>query len=334
MDVLSLSPHLDLEQGELSDYGEDTNIDDSIGGPGPGSSSLQQQQHSSPIRDNNNNSVLDNFLADIHQGVSQEEQDNHDIVDTLAAEAMAEKGPILHASVAKLIGNHLSRDFSRTQQGQEDQLSPGSLVFNKLKTYKVPENVSQLIPCRVNDSVAKALPSGAKKVCTELHMVESALCKAMTAQGLAMEKLIMLKNHLPNSTMNEFNEVFRCLADSVEFSAFSRERVNDSRRSRLLSNLNSNYRHLNSTTQASNGLLFGNDLEAAMRSVESTNRLSQKLSASRQSSTHYSSSFLERGRGRGRQRPRPRDHQYQPYSQNSFQTAHRGSRPFNRNKAK
>lgn len=57
-----------------------------------------------------------------------------------------------------------------------------------------------------------------------------------------------------------FNDIFTPLADSVEFGAFARSKVNESRRAQIL-----------------HGLLFGTDMESAMRTVEQTNKLSLRV---------------------------------------------------------
>ena len=181
-------------------------------------------------------------------------------------------------------------------------------MASKFKEFPVPENIPSLCPNRVNDGVFKALSAPCKKLNGDLHLVETALCKSMNAQALALEKLVDLKAKLSKDLGAQVNEVFTLMANSVEFNCLARARTNEVRRAQILNGLNANYKHLAVETKPENGLLFGSNLEASMRSVEVSNRLSQKLSA-------RPHPFLGHQRGRGQPRRRgfaPRGG-YQPY---------------------
>lgn len=280
-----------------------------------------------PIQDNNNSSstlassgvdpgdcALQDFLGSMSRNedreTPQELQDS--FLDILAAEAEAKDGPAILPAVAKLVENHLIRKFQRGSGGEHDPASQSSMVVDKFKKYPVPSNLSKLKSCRTNDSVFKAMTPMSKRCNGDLHLAESALCKGITAQATAMQELAGLKHKLPKSVSAGFDNIFRHMADAVEFTAFSRSKVNETRRETILSNLNTNYKPLVSNTTPENGLLFGDNLENAMRSVETSNRLAQRLSAPRSMSRPF---LGFRGRSRGRNRPHSYRTQYQPRQQ-------------------
>lgn len=240
---------------------------------------------------------LNNFLTDIDK--EQANDDVEDFLAALAAETQETEGPPLQENVAKLINNNLKRNFDKpldkfATTGEEK--SQGALVITKMKEFDVPSNTPQLKSCRINESIFKALSPAVKRETGDMLYVESAMCKTMVAQGKAMDKLVELRQQLNADGTKILNEVFKCMSDAIEFSAFARSRTNDCRREKVLSNLNTNYGHLRSSTKAENGQLFGDDLETAVKNVETTNRLANKLSAPRGSSRP----FLGRGRFRGR----------------------------------
>ena len=247
-----------------------------------------------------------------------QQPDDDEFINNLAQLAAVEKsGPATSAPVAKLISNHISRDYDRNSSSKTSigDITPTNLVIQKFAKYPVPANITGLMSCKVNDSVFKALNPTSKKFNGELHLAEAAVCKSLAAQTQAFEKLADLKSQLKDSPLREqFNTVFSLLADSVEFCSFNRAKVNETRRVHMLSSLNDNYKHLVTETKAENGLLFGNNLESAMKSVEQTNRLSRKLAPN--TKLTGSKPFLGRGyppQGRGRGRYRQTQQRYVPF---------------------
>jgi hypothetical protein len=211
------------------------------------------------------------------------------------------EGPPFQENIAKLFKAHLGRDFRKSTRSPLEDRSQAAEVINKMKSFTIPSNVSDLKSCKVDECVFKAMSPSQKRESGQLAYVESALCKTMAAQGFAMSKLAELRKQLSSDQVKTVNEVFKSLAGAVEFATFARARVNDHRREKILMGLNSNYNHLLSTTKAENGLLFGDDLATAMKNVETTNRLANKLSSGNKGNQQ---SFLGRGpqRGRGRYR--------------------------------
>ena len=240
-------------------------------------------------------------------------------INCLALEIQDISGPPLQDNVAKLINNNLKRDFRRVTGRSVDDNPQAAVIVNKLKSVPVPENVPDLKSCKSNDCVHKALSMSQKRENSDLMVIESAICKAVVTQGEVMGKLVNLKKNLDSSFTDQFNDIFKSMASSFEFDIFARSRLNDYRRSRVLAGLNSSYAHLGNTTKPGDGLLFGNDIESAIRNVDVTNRLSNKLSVSARDSS--SRPFLGRGRGRGRPPYRGRGYHHQthrqPYRQHS-----------------
>lgn len=170
----------------------------------------------------------------------------------------------------------------------------------------------------------KALPPSAKKDSNDLQVIESALCKSATVQAKALDKLAELNKELNTSQKGALSEAMRAISDAVEFTVFARSRVNDTRRDRILLNVNSNYRNLSFTTKPANGWLFGSEMESSMKAVETSNRLAQKLI--RPSNKNHFLGQRERGRhhtrGRGfHQRGNQRGGYRQSYPQRQNQTS-------------
>ena len=308
------------EEGELLDFDSMDNsheIDDTpVSCVDPGEQALGEFLDSTQGNDNNNTNT----------SAGEEDQFQTDnFIDELASLCEAEKhGPAVSEPVSKLFNNHLNRDFGAANSNNRNKFLQGgnsqtTLVINKFEKYPVPVNLQNIKSCRVNDGVFKAMNAPTKKSNSDLHHVEAAICKAVTAQARIFDKLASLKASVSDKSLkSEFNEVFSLMADSVEFCSFARTKTNDVRRTQILTSLNDNYKHLITETKAEEGLLFGSNLENAMKSVESTNRLSKKLCANQPNNNYnnnhfrnYNKPFLGQGRGRGR--GKPRNHRYQPY---------------------
>ena len=317
---------LDFEEDEEGELSEDAGgVDPSDSAPIPSSSNiLLSTATTTSISARNSASAstgvdpgdcaLDEFLGTFDKSAPSIQKDSQDdFLEKLAAEAEIKDGPDIMPSVTKLINNHLARKFQRGNGGEHDPTSQTSAVVDKFKRYPVPANLAKLKSCRTNDSVFKAMTTTSKRCNGDLHLAESALCKSITAQATALQDLANLKNNLPKSVSTQFDNVFRSLADAVEFSVFSRAKVNETRRENILANLNNNYKHLASNTVPENGLLFGDNLETAMRSVETSNRLAQRLSAPKPTTRPFLG-YRQRARGRNRTQPQ-RGHYHQPHYQ-------------------
>lgn len=266
-------------------------------------------------------SALDTFLQ---SNANANDRADNNVIEDLAAEAAVLEGPAVHNSVAKLVNNHLDRDFRKSTQASDsssNNVSATARVLEKLSQTLIPENLPLLQSCRVNEGMFKAMTAIPRKYNGELRLIESATCKAMVCQAQAMEKLLNLKSLAAKSLGPSFDEVFKDIATSIEFSAFGRAKVNSARREIILDNVNDSYKHLSRTTVPAGGLLFGDDLQNAMKSVESSNRLSVKLSdrLGKPNNSGFRPFLGQRGRFRGRPRSG-----YHPYTQARSQPHYRG----------
>lgn len=300
------------------DYDEVLQLDDEVSGTyfNDDEDTLSQNEGATGSNDPGL-AALGEFLTNTQSKKASEEEHcsatNEDqFLNQLACLAAEKQGPEVHVAVATLVNNNLKRDFTKGNRSFEDDNSQTSLVVNKFKKYPTPANVSQTMPCRVNDGVFKAMKAQSKKLNSELHLVEITNCKAINAQITSMEKVLELKSLIKKPELEDkFNEVFSHLANSIEFLCLGRAKTNDIRKEQILGQLNDAYKHLASETKPEMGLLFGENLEAKMRSVESANRLSKKLSSSTTTNP-----FLGRGSTRNRGRYRSRGYNsrgYQPY---------------------
>ena len=261
----------------------------------------------------NTNYSINQLIAEAEKAESSDEiNKDDDILAFLTAQAQEKVGPPLADNVTKLITCLLKKDYRRFVNGSFDDQSHGAEMVKKMRDVLIPDNVPDLKACKVNDCIFKSLPPAIKKESAEMQVVESALCKGITAQAKVMELLMGLKKEISASANAKINETLKLLNDSIEFSVFARSRVNDSRRDRISTNINSAYRNLNVTTKPADGLLFGGEMEAAIKQVETTNRLASKLAP--RDNNNRRGPFLYRGpRGRGRgyhQRGRFHHHPY------------------------
>lgn len=123
----------------------------------------------------------------------------------------------------------------------------------------------------------KALRPTAKRNCACLQLIElTIICKDTVTEEIAVRKIADLREKLIGSSLND---VVRIMADSIEFDTFARGRVNGTRRDMILFDININYWHLANVTGTKGGLLFGDNIEGAVRLVEPANRQFKKYSA-------------------------------------------------------
>ena len=223
---------------------------------------------------------LGEFLEEVADDEDHSQQPVHldaedNFLSQLAEAVVDKEGPSVSGPVAKLVGNHLNRNF-RGRKSSDKAIQANDLI-DKLSTIPVPANLSELRTCKVNEGVYKAMPYGAKRLNAELQLVESSICKSLTSQALAVDALLQIKAEAPAELRPKFNEAFTHFANAIECEAFARYKTNDARRGQILAGLNEDYKFLSSETKPENGLLFGSNLESAMKSVESANRSSRKL---------------------------------------------------------
>lgn len=232
-----------------------------------------------------------------------------DLLIAITNELQETQGERVPDKVAALLNAVCLKDFKKPG-------TAASEVMEKLRLVSTPENLSFLQPTRVNDSVFRALTaSTAKRVNQEGHTVELALTRAICLQTKILQQLTT--NTMSDSAKQDS---IRKLAQSTEFLAFSRHKVNELRREVIVSNLNANYKSLGNSTKVENGLLFGSQLETSMREVESASKLTRRLSRASGSGSPFlgprpprEGHFYQRNsrqRGRGWRRGYPPHRQY------------------------
>ena len=111
--------------------------------------------------------ALGNFLNETqppgdeeHSQGDNAEEVNDQYLSELANQCFEKQGPAVATPVAKLVNNHLARDFSAklgTSRTNEDSSQSG-LVMAKLKNIPVPTNLTELRSCRVNDAMTPMTP--------------------------------------------------------------------------------------------------------------------------------------------------------------------------------
>jgi hypothetical protein len=241
-------------------------------------------------------------IDDMIRAVSSKEGDKDEeenILEMLAKQAEEKCGPPTGDHTAKLVNCFLNKDYRRIVNGSLDDHSQGATMVNKLKEIAFPSNIPNIKINKVNDCVYKALTPSVKKESNDIQVIESALCKAITTQCRVFDKLTDMIPGASPAQNKAITDIMKTMSDSVEISVFARARLNDCRRDKILGSVNSTYRNLSLTTKPTGGWLFGTEMEAAMKEVESSNKLAQKL---RQPSR---SPFLGQGsRGRGFSRHR------------------------------
>ena len=209
MDNQAQDIHPETEEGEL--YEEDQMV-----------RGVDPSDHQT----NNNNAdpgaqALGAFIDETQTPDSEDqsqEAENDQFLAELAEQASDTQGPAVAPAVAKLVQNHLSRDFT-SKIWNKDSSQPG-MVLSVQKVHKfinvpVPVNLTGLRSCRVNDGVFQAMTPGSKKANAELHMSESAWCKSLIAPSSALEKLAAIKDKCSKDMRGSFNAVFGLLADSI-----------------------------------------------------------------------------------------------------------------------
>lgn len=218
--------------------------------------------------------------------------------------------------MGKLI-NHHARDF-----GQPEDKAVSSKDTSQPAL--VASNLCQLCLCQANVDVLTAMTPSAKIINEDLHLVEAAICNSLSSQALAFDKLMALKEMVPISCRDKFNDIFDLMENSVELSSFGRARVNESRRNQIHLSIKDNYPQLAHETRPENGLLFGNNLEHAMKSVKSPKGPGKKLSGSANESSRFFLGQSQKGSEQSCKgyHPYHQSQRYQAPHRNQFQQYH------------
>ena len=150
----------------------------------------------------NSDEPLNDFIGSLKSNNNKShDSDGVDMVELLAIQAQELSGPAFSDNVAKLANCLVTKDYKKMLNAPLDETSHGAKAVSKIEDCKIPSNVSELKSCKVNDCVYKVLRTDIKKNSNNLHVVESAICKSITAQGLVLDKLAqMILNRLSSLT--------------------------------------------------------------------------------------------------------------------------------------
>lgn len=238
-----------------------------------------------------------------------------ELVDSLALQALDKVGHKVHPSAAAVIANHSSRSFKRSPQGDSLDTSTIGKVIDRMKEYPTPGNLQkELTPFRANDCTFQSATPLVKKINSEGHMADVAICKSQVINSLLLEGLIDMGSKVTDDGRQQLTNIIKLVGSGVEFLALARDKLNEARRINILSSVNPNYKNIGDNTRPGDGLLFGKDLESAVNTVDTTSKLAKKLTKPQQQ--QKGDAFLGRGRTRGsfhhHSRGRPR---YDPYRQ-------------------
>lgn len=198
-----------------------------------------------------------------------------------------------------------------------------SSTTDKMKNVLVPENANFLSSTKVNDSIYSLIPLRIKRENSEMIKVESAVNKSVIVQAQVMEKILELKQLLPVGQAGIIKTLIKPLADSVEILSFGKCKLNTLRRDAIVKSLNPEFRSLTSSTSPGEGMLFGSSLTDVLKEIETSNKMTARLSGSIRRSTgqakhtafHTSSnSFLGRGQAPPAKRKEMNDRFKRTYS--------------------
>ena len=149
---------------------------------------------------------------------------------------------------------------------------------DKMKSVLVPEGSDFLGKSRINDSIYSLLNNNLKRDNSEFLKIESAISKSATVQATVIEKLFELKSLIPAGQASKINDIVKDLAKSIEIQGFGRTKLNSLRRETIVKSLNPEFKALLTTTSPGSGLLFGNELTDTLKEIESSNKISARLS--------------------------------------------------------
>lgn len=186
---------------------------------------------------------------------------------------------ILQEAVQEACGQKLPDKINKMVQSFTGSFTITKSMTDKLKQVLFPEGADYLKPLRINDAIYNLASSACKKDNTEFLKAESGLVKSVIVQANVISQLLELKAILPATQALSINELIRELAKSTEILGFSRYKLTEIRRESVVKCLNPEFKGMLTTTSPGDGKLFGADLADKLRELESTNKLTARLSA-------------------------------------------------------
>lgn len=175
-----------------------------------------------------------------------------------------ELGPGLSDKVEKLV---------RNLAGKHQVLSP---TADKMKAVLTPQGAEYLTPLKINEEIYSISNKSVKKENGELLKVEGAICKSSIVQARLIEKVLELKRLLPTTQGGLVNDIVKDISLSIEIQGFGRTKLNDLRRDNVAGALNPEYKSA-LTSASPGGLLFGANVDEALKQTETANKLLARL---------------------------------------------------------
>lgn len=195
--------------------------------------------------------------------------------DLIAKSSTQEFGNPLADGPAKYISNLLEKSYDTSRN--KDHSQEAYSIMEKANKVTIPSNVKGLQPCKVNESIFKNLDRSTKGINMHAQMAETTVCKSIALQGQMMGDILALKDHIQPGGNDKLKSLIKAMAESIELCIFSRKQLNESRRLLCASKVNQNYKNITTKAQSADGLLFGNDLNDAMRDMDMANKLTSRL---------------------------------------------------------
>lgn len=206
---------------------------------------------------------------------------NASLLDKLTNEFELEEktGDDINPRFAEIINAFLSKGFSVDALDNMD--------------YIRPKNLEYLQKVKVNGELWSGLGSGVRSADLKLQNIQGMVIKSMIP-------IIQVANKCLDATENKAEmpqpeEIFNNLRDAIAMLANTSHTICMNRRNNIKPQLKEQYKSLCAPVNPVTSELFGDNLSAAAKDLNETNRLTQKMSAGDQS-------FKFRTRGQGGQR--------------------------------
>ena len=168
-------------------------------------------------------------------------------------------GPAIDGDLASLV------DKIMREKASEDKIT------DLKKQHETPENCSTLSETKVNQGVWNNLDESGRSTGLKFQKVQKSLVKGIIIIVTEVNKM------MGNAGPQNAEDTVGSLMDGVLLLANANQELNYRRRELMRPQLNANYRHLCSPSNPVTSLLFGNDLQKAVKDISDTNRLNSKL---------------------------------------------------------
>ena len=179
-----------------------------------------------------------------------------------------ETGPAVNAELAGVV-NAMIKDGL-----------PEEMLQEKMNKYHRPENCGSMAKVRVNQEVWDHITPHVRSQDLKLQKVQTSIFKGMCALTGCVNKLLEYLPSLPAD-----NDLLQQSTDALALFANANNELNQRRRELIKPDLESEYRHLCSSTVAVTDQLFGDDLPKQVKDLTEVNRVGKKVSTNSGRST-------------------------------------------------